>query len=362
MIAARHGHVALVDRLLAVPDIDDSLPYNGEFDAMMTATKNGHLAVIQRLLERPLVPVYSVRRSMEIAASTNRLDLLKPLMISSHLRNNRQRRQAKGKAFLAALYAGHEDIVDFLMRDGFVRSYHVNAKDRDGCTPLMKICIKGHTEPVARLLTDPGLRVNDEDTLLRVPGLRNNDLDALMKICIKGHTELVARLLKVPGLRVNEVDGHNKTALRHALTNSRSEIVDLLLRKPDIKIPDDIMSHCWNDACKLVVSRAILKKNLLPEITRGCLFGRTKTGAPLPTLPTEMERMIASYLLPTKEADVAVRCGLHHNDEECEECAEEIDDNEEVVLPPPCSRQNAASHGCKGREGREGGRACPGGG
>jgi hypothetical protein len=76
-----------------------------------------------------------------------------------------------------------------------------------------------------------------------------------------------------------------------------------------------------------VVSRAILKKNLLPEITRGCLFGRTKMGAPLPAMPTEMERMIASYLLPTKEADVAV-----HNDDKCEE---EIDDNEEVVVPLP---------------------------
>ena len=282
MIAARHGHVAVVDRLLAVPDIDDSLPYNGKLDAMMTATKNGRLAVVQRLLERPVVPVYSVRRSMEIAASTNRLDLLKPLMVSSHLRNNRERRQAKGKALLAALYAGHEDIVDFLMRDGFFRSYHINAKDRDGCTPLMKICIKDHTE------------------------------------------ELVARLLTVPGLRINEVDGHNKTALRHALANGRSEIVDLLLRKPDIQIPDDTMSHCCYDACRLVVSRAILKKNLLPEITRGCLFGRTKTGAPLPALPTEMERMIASYLLPTKEADVAVRY-----DDESEE---EIDDNEEPVL------------------------------
>ena len=284
MIAARHGHVAVVDRLLVVPDIDDSLPYNGELDAMMTATMNGHIAVIQRLLERPVVPFYSVRRSMEIAASTNRLDLLKLLMVSSHMRNNRERRQAKGKALMAALYAGHEETVDFLMRDGFVRSYHVNAKDRDGCTPLMKLCAKGHTE-------------------------------------------LVARLLKVPGLRVNEVDGHNMTALRHALTSNRSDLVDLLLCKPDIQIPEDIMSHCWNDACKLVVSRAILKKKLFPEITRGCLFGRTKTGAPLPALPTEMERMIASYLLPTKEADIAV-----HNDDECEE---EIDGDEEVVVPLP---------------------------
>ena len=50
--------------------------------------------------------------------------------------------------------------------------------------------------------------------------------------------------------------------------------------------------------CDGLIQKAKVKRTVLPCLTQLCMFGRTRRGTPLRQLPTELEQIIASFLIP----------------------------------------------------------------
>jgi ankyrin repeat protein len=96
----------------------------------------------------------------------------------------------------------------------------VNAySDDDGYTPLTNVCVRGNTEGLRLLLTDPGIEVNKPNT--------TGDT-AIIFVAIRGHVENLRMLMAVPGIDINFIDSDNKTALDWATENGHTECVNML--------------------------------------------------------------------------------------------------------------------------------------
>ncbi len=156
-------------------------------------------------------------------------------------------RHLSGNLFEAARTGDYLEIVGYLNEGA-----DVNARDRDGLTPLIWAAIQGHEE-VVRVLLEQGAnleaRNNNGDTALMwasVMGHKevvellldhgaNADIrepksgvTALMGAAAEGHTDVVQVLLE-KGAAVNASDRNGNTAMTQASIRGYGEVVDLLL-------------------------------------------------------------------------------------------------------------------------------------
>lgn len=123
----------------------------------------------------------------------------------------------------AALH-GSMELTQVLLRKGAM----VNVKDGFGVTALMQAAWAGHSEIVERLLeqgADPNLQ-----SLLEFPAVRKAGISALMGASMNGNVEVV-KLLLSGEVRVNQQDAQGQTALMYASRGGYNQIANLLISK-----------------------------------------------------------------------------------------------------------------------------------
>jgi hypothetical protein len=155
----------------------------------------------------------------------------------------------------AAVAAGNTEAVGRMLSGGM----DVNARDREGMTPLMRASIRGDAAMVSLLLSK-GASVNLSDVFgvtalmqaswsgyvdvaelliaqgadpalqstVEIPTLRKKGVNALMGAAINGNTEVV-RLLLSKDVPLNSQDAQGQTALIYASKGGHFQVVDMLL-------------------------------------------------------------------------------------------------------------------------------------
>jgi len=209
IMASAHGHLAVVDRLLQDERVDPSALNN---KAIKDATRCNHLPVIKRLMQDARCTSHPVINNIFIAASRNgHLSIIEWLIQESpRWYHNRDSVDERTNLYCAIRYAseiGNLAIIDLLLQTTSVdpsgeNNYVIQAASTNG-----------HLAVVNRLLQDS--RVD--------PSACNNY--AIIRASQYGHLAVVDRLLQ--DSRVNPSDNDNK-AIKHAEARGFTEIVELL--------------------------------------------------------------------------------------------------------------------------------------
>ncbi|XP_071434324.1 protein fem-1 homolog A [Pithys albifrons albifrons] len=191
LIAARHGHLEVVEYLLdhcgARVEEGGSVSFDGETiegaPPLWAASAAGHLRVVRSLLDH--------------GASVNQTTLTN----STPLR--------------AACFDGHLDIVRYLVGE---RGADLEVANRHGHTCLMISCYKGHRE-IARYLLEKGADVNRRS-------VKGNT--ALHDCAESGSLEILQLLLRSKARM--EKDGYGMTPLLAASVTGHTNIVEYLIQ------------------------------------------------------------------------------------------------------------------------------------
>ncbi|SPF39366.1 Ankyrin [Syntrophobacter sp. SbD1] len=123
-----------------------------------------------------------------------------------------------------AALSGNPDLTQLLLRKGAA----VNPYDGFGVTALMQAAWAGHAQVVEILLAqgaDPNFQ-----TVLEFPRLKKAGATALMGASMNGNLEVV-KLLLDGNIRVNQQDAEGQTALIHASQGGYAQIAGLLISK-----------------------------------------------------------------------------------------------------------------------------------
>ena len=133
-------------------------------------------------------------------------------------------------ALLSAAFEGHTDVVEALIE----AKADVNVNDHRLYSPLICACINGHTD-TARLLIESWAHVNAESWECADDA---NEFPPLTWATTHGHLEIVKLLLTEGRAQVNEEGWGCLTALQHAVSKQKTDIVELLLESnaaPNVK-------------------------------------------------------------------------------------------------------------------------------
>eukprot|EP00455_Lapot_gusevi_P041197 TRINITY_DN4750_c0_g1_i1.p1 TRINITY_DN4750_c0_g1~~TRINITY_DN4750_c0_g1_i1.p1 ORF type:complete len:524 (+),score=97.90 TRINITY_DN4750_c0_g1_i1:139-1710(+) len=175
-LAAQHGHLPIVQRLLEFPQVNPAAQNNS---ALRLACENGHLHVATLLLTLPRVDPTAFNQS----------------------------------ALREACQRGHVDVVNLLLSlpavDATVMENY----------PLRVAALEGHVAVVDRLLQEPSVD----------PSARENH--ALVAAACNGHAPVVALLLNQPGIRVAH---DNQAVLMSAAQHGHVAVVQQVLADPTV--------------------------------------------------------------------------------------------------------------------------------
>ncbi|XP_042691622.1 protein fem-1 homolog A [Centrocercus urophasianus] len=211
LIAARHGHLEVVEYLLdhcgARVEEGGSVNFDGETiegaPPLWAASAAGHLGVVRSLLDH--------------GASVNQTTLTN----STPLR--------------AACFDGHLEIVRYLVGE---RGADLEVANRHGHTCLMISCYKGHRE-IARYLLEKGADVNRRS-------VKGNT--ALHDCAESGSLEILQLLLRSKARM--EKDGYGMTPLLAASVTGHTNIVEYLIQGGLQQEEEDVAGN-QNETCAL---------------------------------------------------------------------------------------------------------------
>eukprot|EP00455_Lapot_gusevi_P019844 TRINITY_DN2111_c0_g4_i1.p1 TRINITY_DN2111_c0_g4~~TRINITY_DN2111_c0_g4_i1.p1 ORF type:complete len:436 (+),score=43.95 TRINITY_DN2111_c0_g4_i1:62-1309(+) len=246
-LAARNGHLALVEHLLQYPGIDLTANSN---EALRLAAKNGHLSVTNRLLQVPGVdPSAQANEAIRMAAANGHLAIVDRLLreagVDPTAQNNMALRQASKH--------GHIAIVDRLLQAPSVMELLSQVPDGNLLTQLGEVlrvvAETGDLALVNRLLEIPNLDVPTScaiqsaalrghmevtERLLQVLGVDELEPVNMAVLCAahEGHVDVLDRLLQVPGV---DPTTHDYLAIQHAVENRRIPALARLLQVPELQ-------------------------------------------------------------------------------------------------------------------------------
>ena len=190
--------------------------------AMLNAIENGDKVEIQDLADaiRPIIA--HIGKDFIDAASRGDLDPIKAgLFVGVKV-------DVVNEALNIASGKGHLEVVQFLVKT--VEGIDVNAKGRNGETPLINAVKNGHEEVAQWLINMGRADVNARSVEGRT---------ALMHAIENGHNLLVLWLVGQDAIDINAKDINNKTALMYAVERGNREVMEwLLLRGADVNARD----------------------------------------------------------------------------------------------------------------------------
>ena len=240
LLACWNGHSSTVQLLLEHPKSNVNVnatagAVSKGYTAFMDACNLGYYDVVQVLLD------HSVDRGIDCFNAT-----------SSYARDEEPGRTA----FMMACQNNHADIVKVILdhpnivdvnaqKSTGIESYHLPecaisrcdpiwADEANGETGFMMACKKGHTD-VVQVILDHSNRIID------LNAKRRDGMTALMLACQNGQSNIVQLLLdyhSVRNIELNARSNSGKTAFGYA--PECNEVVDLLLKYPDLKVLFDI--------------------------------------------------------------------------------------------------------------------------
>jgi hypothetical protein len=147
--ASEEGHLAVVERLLTDPRVNQSAN-----DAIVLASMNGHLSVVERLLADPRVdPAVEDGLAIRFASAMGHLAVVECLLADPRVDPS----AAENDAIRAASENGHLAVVERLLVDPRVVP---SANDNFAIRAASK---EGHLTVVERLLTDPRVNPSADD-------------------------------------------------------------------------------------------------------------------------------------------------------------------------------------------------------
>jgi ankyrin repeat protein len=181
-LAAKHGHVNIVDLLLEY-GVDVNLPCADD-TALCLAISGGHTEAVALLLDK--------------GAEANALS------------------GYKSNGIQEASWKGNKEIVELLLDNGA----YVDAMPFEGDTALQKASANGHKE-IVELLIGRGADIHAQGTFFGT---------GVQAASINGRKEIVELLIE-KGVDVNVQGGYYGNAIQGASTHGHKEIVELLLDK-----------------------------------------------------------------------------------------------------------------------------------
>ncbi|MBS0544829.1 MAG: ankyrin repeat domain-containing protein [Proteobacteria bacterium] len=184
----------------------------GSYEDALSSARLGDTSQLVGLLERGIDPdtVDAQGNTLLIlAAREGQLPTVEALL--KHRAAVGKRNLAGDSALMLAVLAGHDRVVDTLLKAGA-------PVNQDGWTPLHYAAFEGRLALVDKLLA-AGADVN---------ALAPNKSTPLMIAARNGHIEVVRRLLKLRQVDLDLVNDAGLTADNWALQNSNSDIADLI--------------------------------------------------------------------------------------------------------------------------------------
>jgi len=153
IVAARMGHVQVVEMLLKDQRVSPFAQNSSQASVLMVACQNGHVPVVKLLLEVPGIGVNEIMN-----------DTVTPLYMASR--------------------SGNAQIVELLLKHPQIQ---VNKAKFDNATPLIIASVKGHISVVELLLNHPGIDVSK---------VSDYYLTALTSAHFWGHKRIVLEIQK----------------------------------------------------------------------------------------------------------------------------------------------------------------------
>lgn len=204
--AAEHGHVAILDRLLADPrgDPRPARDHSRNTGALYAAVANGHVAVVERLLRDPRVDPTRLDSCIVYQAATRgHVDIVALLLAQPGV----DAFAAQQGRLVYACEEGDLDQVNTLLADP-----RIDPSVRDDA-PLRGAVAAGRTAVVERLLSLPCVNVNTHCG------------DLWMQVAEGGHAEVLRLMLADPRAETK----HMTLALRTAVGENKLEPLRVLL-------------------------------------------------------------------------------------------------------------------------------------
>lgn len=226
--ASVHGKTDAVDHLISVYRFDPNGPNSDGKTALILAAWGGHHDTFSLLIRRGANPHHidlQGRSALHDAAEAGRLDIVKEIILVYRLNPNQADHEGV-TPFLLAAKNGHTAILDFLVQNGV----DPLQKDAYGRNALHYASRYGRTSTVSRLIIRYDLDPNSEDALGVTPFIlaaESNQLRTMMALVFMG---------AIPC----KTDHEGRNALRYAMDARSYQAMSWLLSvgRIDPNIPD----------------------------------------------------------------------------------------------------------------------------
>lgn len=230
--ACKQAHLAMIELLLALGQIDVNLKNNLGYTPLLLAANNGHEAMGKLLLATGQVDVNLTDDSGYtplLAAATRGHEALVKLLLATSQVDVNLKNMFGYTPLSAAATNGHEAVVKLLLTTAQV---DVNSKDHYGYTPLLAAAMHGHKAVVKLLLATSQVDVNSK---------HDNGDTPLSLAAFCGHKAVVELLLATGQVDINSKDYKGITPLLLATEQGHKDVVKLLLAtgQVDINLKDN---------------------------------------------------------------------------------------------------------------------------
>ncbi|MBA3661068.1 MAG: ankyrin repeat domain-containing protein [Gammaproteobacteria bacterium] len=294
-IAAQHGNIEVVNKLLRYPDLQINHIFGQQFSILYIAAQNGHYDVVNALLQHPKIKVneqmHDGATALMIAAQHGYIDIVNVLLNHPDIDSKRPLHNGATPLFMAAqnghcdvfkallpysninkrfdggataLYIasqnGHSDIVDILLKR---HDININNECFNGTTPLYIAAYNGHLNIVEALLQHPQIKVNH--------AIKDSKATALLIATQNGYLDIVIALLNHPNIDVNATLNKGTTALISAVQRGHVDIVRALLGRPDIEID----KQCDDGLTALTIAEKLDNKEIVNLINQANITRHT---------------------------------------------------------------------------------------
>ena len=253
------GHIDLVRELVVEHGADLSAKDNNNNDALMYAVIEGHQDLVRVLIKEFNFNANTSRGGngstpLLGACFRGHIDLMRELIVE-HGADLSTKDNDNNDALKYAVSGGHQDLVRVLIKE-FQFSANMS-RGRNGRTPLLGACFRGHTDLARELVLEHGADLGAKDNynwdalmnavyggqqdLVRVlikefhfnantsPG--SDGRTPLHQACIKGHTDLVRQLVVEHGADLGAKDNDNCDALMYAVIGGHQDLVRVLIKE-----------------------------------------------------------------------------------------------------------------------------------
>ncbi|KAN0074329.1 Ankyrin repeat-containing domain protein [Elaphomyces granulatus] len=237
-LAAKNGHSAIVELLLAManinPDVRDARGRRRDFTPLMYACWQGHISIVQQLLARNDVDFNARGRHygtpLVLACLRGHLEIINLLLAKDSIKINLT--DGITTPFIAAARMGLMEVVESLLARA---NFDPNIVANTGKYALGDAASRGDVDVMELLLAHPDVDPNFAGGLFDESSKSNDDIDTPL-ILGAGFPDVVKLLLNQQGIDVNRSDHFGDTALIKTACFNYVESAKLLLEQGNINV------------------------------------------------------------------------------------------------------------------------------